>query len=93
MRAIESNQFSQGEAGIFQPICRTLLEGGDHYLHIADFASYVEAQERVGRLFLDRSSWSAKAILNVARMGKFSSDRSIEEYAREIWGVQSLPPV
>jgi glycogen phosphorylase len=91
--AIEGNRFSAGEEGIFQPIVRTLLHDGDHYLHIADFASYTEAQERVSKVFMDPAAWSEKAILNVARMGKFSSDRSIQEYASEIWGVQAWPPV
>jgi glycogen phosphorylase len=91
--AIGGNRFSAGEEGIFQPIVRTLLDDGDHYLHIADFASYTEAQERVSKVFMDPAAWSQKAILNVARMGKFSSDRSIQEYASEIWGVQAWPPV
>jgi glycogen phosphorylase len=90
--AIAGNRFSAGECGIFDPIYRILAEG-DHYLHIADFASYVEAQDLVSQTFADTSLWSAKAILNVARMGKFSSDRSIEEYAREIWGIQAWPRV
>jgi starch phosphorylase len=88
---LAGNRFSAGECGIFDPIYRILVEG-DHYLHIADFASYVQAQETVSETFADTSLWSAKAILNVARMGKFSSDRSIEEYAREIWGIQAWPP-
>jgi starch phosphorylase len=90
--ALTGNRFSEGEPGIFDPIRRALIDDGDHYLHIADLNSYLEAQARVSEVFTDRAAWSAKAILNVARMGKFSSDRSIEEYARDIWGIQALPP-
>jgi starch phosphorylase len=89
--ALVQNRFSGAEPGIFDPIHRLLLDHGDYYLHLADFQSYVEAQERISRLFTDTAAWSAKAILNVARMGKFSSDRSIQEYASEIWGIRGLP--
>ncbi len=90
--ALAENRFSLGEHGVFDPIHRSLVER-DHYLHIADFTEYVEVQELVSRVFTDVAAWSRKAIFNVARMGKFSSDRSIEEYAREIWNIQSQPPV
>ncbi len=90
--ALVKNRFSPVEAGIFNPLYQALVEHGDHYLHLADFSSYVEAQDRVSRLFTDTPAWSTKAILNVARMGKFSSDRSIQEYASEIWGIQAVPP-
>ncbi len=89
--SLTGSLFSVGEGGIFEPIFQALVEHGDNYLHIADFASYVEAQELVSRLFTDPSAWSAKAILNVARMGKFSSDRSIQEYADDIWHIRALP--
>ena len=91
--ALRSERFSAGEPGLFEPIHRALQGDGDHYLHIADFASYAETQERVSRLYRDPAAWSAKAILNVARMGKFSSDRSIQEYAREIWNIAPVPPL
>jgi starch phosphorylase len=90
--ALAGNRFSATEHGIFDVLHRALVEHGDHYLHIADFSSYVETQDLVARLFTDPEAWSAKAILNVARMGKFSSDRSIQEYADEIWGLQAVPP-
>jgi starch phosphorylase len=89
--SLTGSLFSVGESGIFEPIFQALVEHGDHYLHIADFSSYVEAQELVSRLFTQPSAWSAKAILNVARMGKFSSDRSIQEYAEDIWHIRALP--
>jgi starch phosphorylase len=69
----------------------SLLKQGDYYLLLADFASYMECQERVSRTYLDPDQWSQKAIINVARMGKFSSDRSIKEYAEQIWQARSVP--
>jgi len=90
--SIASNRFSPAEHGIFEPLIRALLDEGDHYLHFADFASYVGIQEQIGNVFADRASWNAKAILNVARMSKFSSDRTIREYSREIWNVEPVNP-
>ena len=90
--SITGSPFSMGDSGIFDPIFRALTDHGDQYLHLADLASYLDAQEQVSNLFTNSGEWSAKAILNVARMGKFSSDRSIQEYADEIWGIRSLPP-
>ena len=64
----------------------------DDYLLCADYASYVATQQRVSALFLDQGQWTRKSILNVARSGKFSSDRTIAEYARDIWGVKPVAP-
>ena len=64
-----------------------LLDGGDPYLVLADFRAYVDAQDRAAAAFRDRRRWARMAILNTARMGKFSSDRTISEYARDIWKV------
>jgi starch phosphorylase len=89
--SIRQGAFSQGDNGLFDDICRALTEGGDPYFHLADFRSYAEAQQRAADLFRDRTAWARKAALNVARMGRFSSDRSIREYAREIWNLQPLP--
>ena len=86
------NLFSASEPGLFEPIRGALLEEGDHYLHLADFRSYLAAQERVSALFMDADQWSSKAILNVARMAKFSSDRTIREYANDIWNIRSVSP-
>jgi starch phosphorylase len=88
---IFDNHFSPNEPGIFEPIRETLLHGGDYYMHLADLAAYVKTQERALKLYRDRPSWAAKAIHNVARSGKFSSDRTILEYAREIWGASPSP--
>ena len=60
-------------------------------MHLADLTSYCQAQERLGALYADRAAWAHKAILNVASSGKFSSDRTIAEYAREIWKVEPCP--
>jgi starch phosphorylase len=90
--SLAADEFSAREPGIFEPIRKALLEEGDHYLHLADFAPYVAAQDKVSETFIDPAEWSSKAILNVARMSKFSSDRTIREYARDIWNVVPVHP-
>ena len=88
--AIANDMFSPNEKGIFEPIVHALLHSGDPYCILADFRSYLDASQRVDDLWQDPSAWAKKAILNIARVGKFSSDRAIEEYAREIWDVHPL---
>jgi glycogen phosphorylase len=73
------------------PLCNTLLADGDHYMHLADLTSYLETDQRLLALYADPDAWARKAILNVAGAGKFSSDRTIAEYATEIWGVTPCP--
>jgi starch phosphorylase len=85
--ALRDGRFNLGEPGLFSWIFNSLIHRGDAYFHLADFPSYQEAQARASREFQDQALWAHKAILNVARMGKFSSDRCIKEYAREIWGL------
>ncbi len=85
--ALRDGRVSPREPDLFAWIFNSLVHDGDPYFHLADFASYREAQAKASREFQDQALWSHKAILNVARMGKFSSDRSIQEYAREIWGL------
>jgi glycogen phosphorylase len=85
--AIGSGQFCEDEPGRYRAMVDSLLWGGDHYLLLADFDSYLAAQNRVDALFTDRDAWAAKAIANVAGMGFFSSDRTIREYARDVWGM------
>lgn len=84
-----SSRFCPGEPGIFNWIFDSLT-GYDYYCHLADFPSYLDVQARIDREFLDNSSWTAKAVRNVARMGKFSSDRTVAEYASDIWGLSSM---
>jgi starch phosphorylase len=85
--ALSHNRFSFHEPGLFQPIMDSLLRQGDYYFHLADFDSYVDAQQRVSGDFQDASAWASKAVFNVARSGKFSSDRAVAEYANDIWGI------
>jgi glycogen phosphorylase len=88
---ISSNYFSPHEHGIFAPLYDTLLTHGDHYMHLADLKSYLEADQRLRDLCADSGEWMSKAILNVAGSGKFSSDRTIAEYATQIWEVKPCP--
>jgi starch phosphorylase len=88
---IAGDYFSRYEPGIFAPIVDTLLRNGDHYLHLADLKSYGEAHARLGDLYADQEAWSRKAILNIAGSGKFSSDRTIADYARDIWHAEPCP--
>ena len=88
---IFSDHFSRNEPGIFAPLRDTLLTHGDYYMHLADLTSYLQAQGRLGELYADSNGWARKAILNVAGSGKFSSDRTIAEYASGIWGVKPCP--
>src|SRR5271163_2678321 len=88
---IFSNYFSSNEPGIFELLRETLLTSGDHYMHLADLTSYLQAQDRLGALYADQSAWAQKAIINVASSGKFSSDRTIAQYNSEIWKVQPCP--
>ena len=88
---IFSDHFSRHEPGVFAALRDTLLTNGDFYMHLADLGSYLEAQQRVGALYLDPDAWARKAILNVACSGKFSSDRTIADYAAGIWAVNPCP--
>jgi len=88
---IFSDYFSRYEPGIFAPLRDMLLTHGDYYMHLADLKSYLEADDRLCALYADANEWARKAILNVAGSGKFSSDRTIAEYAAEIWNVRPCP--
>jgi len=88
---IFSDYFSRNEPGVFGPLRDALLTHGDYYMHLADLTSYCQAQERLGALYADPGAWAHKAILNVASSGKFSSDRTIAEYAADIWKVEPCP--
>jgi starch phosphorylase len=86
-----SDHFSRHEPGIFAPLRDMLLTNGDFYMHLADLTSYVQAHEKLEKLYADPEAWAEKAILNVASSGKFSSDRTIAEYAADIWKVEACP--
>ena len=87
---IANNVFSPREPGVFQPLLDRLLHEGDPFLVLADYAAFVECQEQVCRAYLDESRWTRMSILNTANMGKFSSDRTIQQYAEEIWDVHPV---
>jgi glycogen phosphorylase len=88
---IFSNHFSRYEPGIFEPLRDTLLMRGDYYMHLADLRSYLDADRRLVELYANPEEWTRKAILNVAGSGKFSSDRTIAQYANEIWDAKPCP--
>jgi starch phosphorylase len=85
--ALRSNMFCENEPGLFQWIFDALTQR-DEYFHLADLPSYMDAQLNVAKKFSMRDTWTRKAILNTARMGKFSSDRTIREYAHDIWQIE-----
>ena len=84
---IFSDHFSRNQPGVFTPLRDALLTHGDYYMHLADLKSYLEADQRLCELYADPDAWARKAILNIAGSGKFSSDRTIAEYAADIWKV------
>ncbi len=90
---IFSGSFSGGEANVFDPLRQTLLDKGDFYMHLADMRAYMDAQARLGQLYGDPKEFARKAILNIGSSGKFSSDRTIAQYASEIWNLKPCPIV
>ncbi|MFO7643724.1 MAG: glycogen/starch/alpha-glucan phosphorylase [Desulfosarcina sp.] len=91
--SVSRGDFSPEDPHLFSPIVASLLQKGDFYMVLADYRAYVTAQEAVDKLFLDKEEWARRSILNTARMGKFSSDRSVMEYATRIWNLKPLPSV
>jgi starch phosphorylase len=89
---IGSGFFSPDEPDRFKPIVDNLLQNGDHYLLLADYAAYIACQEKVESAYRNQDQWVRSAILNVANMGKFSSDRTISQYADVIWNAKPVPP-
>ncbi|MDI6688228.1 MAG: glycogen/starch/alpha-glucan phosphorylase, partial [Desulfobacterales bacterium] len=87
MDTINSDMFCKSKPGLFKPIYEKILYNGDHYFYLADLQSYINTQEKASKDYTNRSIWARKAILNVARTGRFSSDRTISEYARDIWKI------
>ena len=88
---IVSDHFSRDEPGTFEPLRDVLLTHGDHYRHLADLTSYLDADRRLLTLYADPDAWARTVILNVAGSGRFSSDRTIAEYASGIWNVRPCP--
>lgn len=88
---IRSGHFNFGEPGIFDPIIDSILSPHDQYLHLADLRSYADTQQQINDLYGSPKKWNEKAIMNIATSGKFSSDRTISQYANEIWDIKSCP--
>ena len=90
LKLISDGHLSPGDRELFRPLVESLVDR-DEYLLLADYASYVACQEGVSRAFRNPRRWTRMSILNTARMGRFSSDRAIREYCRDIWHVQAVP--
>ena len=88
---IAEGQLGPGGPGALRPVVDALLSGGDPYLVLADYADYAACQERVAAAWRLPARWTRMSILNCARSGRFSSDRTVSEYAREIWGAAPVP--
>jgi starch phosphorylase len=86
-----SDYWTPGESGAFGAAHGTLLQGGDPFMVLADFRAYCECQARIDAAYRDPKAWARKAILNASRVGKFSSDRTIREYAKDIWSLPQVP--
>ena len=87
---IKSNVFSLLEPGLFAPIIRSLLDYNDYYMLLADLKSYIEAQDRVDATYRNAKKWNTMSLINIARSGRFSSDRAIVEYAKDIWHISPV---
>jgi len=90
MDVLGSGRFSNGDTSLFRPILDTLLYRDDPYMLMADYQSYIECQDKISQAYLDKDHWTRMSILNTARMGKFSSDRAIREYAEDIWHTKPV---
>jgi starch phosphorylase len=88
---IFSDYFSRNEPGVFAPLRDALLTNGDHYMHLADLKAYLDADQRLVDEYAKPDAWARKTVLNVASSGKFSSDRTIAEYATAIWNAEPCP--
>ena len=88
--ALANGRLAPEEPGLFRPLVDGLLDGGDPFFVTADFDAYVETQSQAARDFLDRDAWLRRAVLTVARIGRFSSDRAVREYAERIWKIRPL---
>lgn len=93
LEAMGDSRFCPRQPGLFRPLRDSLLHGGDRYMHLADFESYVATHRRVAADFQRRDDWARRSILTIARMGRFSSDRAVMEYARDIWHVEPVATI
>ena len=87
---IATGHFSHGDRELFRPLVNSLLHD-DPYMVLADYQAYIDCQQQVGEVFQDQQRWTRMAIINASRMGRFSSDRAIDEYCRKIWDVKPFP--
>lgn len=87
---IQQGFFSKDQSDLFRPIANSLLYNGDTYFLLADYESYIQAQDRVSKTWKDEETWTRMSILNTANMGKFSTDRTINEYAKDIWNIKPV---
>ena len=88
---IRDGFFANGDREIFRPLVDSLL-ARDDYMLLADYQAYIDCQQRVSDVYLDQNRWTRMSILNSARVGRFSSDRSIRDYCRDIWNVSPITP-
>ena len=89
--SLESGILAPDDPGVFRPIRETLLSDNEHYFHLADLVAYRDRQQDAATLWTDRRAWARKALLTVARMSRFSSDRTVREYAEDIWKIKPVP--
>jgi starch phosphorylase len=92
LKALSSDRFCPHDPGLFNWLIPYLMDSNDQYFHLADFDSYIQTREHIAQAYSQTRDWTRKAILNIARIGRFSSDRTIQEYAREIWDLHPVQP-
>ncbi len=92
LNALSSDRFCPHDPGLFNWLIPYLMDSNDQYFHLADFAAYIQTREQIAQAYSQTRDWTRKAILNIARIGRFSSDRTIQEYAREIWDLHPVQP-
>ena len=92
MQLLQNGHFNRFEANLFGPIINSVTSAHDPWLTAADFRSYVDAQERLAQAYRDKERWIRMSILNTANSGKFSTDRTMHEYNREIWRLTPIAP-
>ena len=91
LEALRDNSFEPSQPDLFKDLYNEVTEHGDFYFYLADYEEYIKCNEEVDKLYAKPSKWAEKAILNVARMGWFSSDRSIQDYVDGIWHLEAVP--